>query len=500
MFKSMGGGACGWLVVGVMLAFTTRAEADVDVRQSVVRIEVTQVKPDYFEPWKRSQPSEVSGTGVIIDGNRILTNAHVVSHARKTTIQPANSARKYPAKVIGMSVAMDLAVLSVDDLDFFQGRPALEFDDELPAVKAPVNAYGFPTGGTQVSVTEGIVSRIEFDRYYYTTTGLRIQIDAALNPGNSGGPAVKDGKMVGLVFSRISSGDNIGYLIPIEEVRLFLDDIEDGHYEGKLQFWDETQTVENDALREQLKLSSDQGGVYVNRLGDGPPSGLQVGDVVTAIEGQSIDRQGKIQLRDDLRIPFAYHVQGHADRDTVELSVLRDGKAIDLQAVFRRDTKRLIPYLGDDAPQYFIVGPLAVMPASSELAQFLAASAKWNRYLLGTRSPLLARLFDQRQFDDEELVVSAAAFLPHSITQGYADPKFGVIDKFNGQHPRNVAHFIELVRDNRDEFCVVEFAGNNTETFVFHRQSLLDATDEVLDDNGIRRRASPDLLDVWEAE
>ncbi len=73
MIESMGRGTCGWVSVVVMLAVTSHAEADVDVRQSVVRIEVTQVKPDYFEPWKRSQPSDVSGTGVIIEGNRILT-------------------------------------------------------------------------------------------------------------------------------------------------------------------------------------------------------------------------------------------------------------------------------------------------------------------------------------------------------------------------------------------------------------------------------------------
>ena len=237
-----------------------------DVRRSVVKIEVTRVEADIYEPWKREAPSEASGTGVIIDGNRILTNAHVVNYARSITVQTFGSSTKVTAKVIGMSAGMDLAILSVDKKGFFDERPAMQMDDELPAVRSTVNAYGFPYGGTQISVTEGIVSRIQFGRYYYSSTGLRIQIDAALNPGNSGGPAVKDGRMVGLVFSRIQGGDNIGYLIPVEEIRMFLDDIEDGNYDGKLSFSRATQTLENDAIREKLGLSDDVGGVMISDL------------------------------------------------------------------------------------------------------------------------------------------------------------------------------------------------------------------------------------------
>ena len=167
----------------------------------------------------------------------------MVKYASQIYVQPNQSASYIPARVEAMTPGMDLAVLKLDDESFFEKRGALPFAQELPRVKDNVNVYGYPTGGTELSVTQGIVSRIEYTDYYYQATGLRIQVDAALNFGNSGGPAVSDGKLVGLVFSLIQNAQNIGYLIPVEEIQLFLNDIADGVYNGKPQMFDLVQNV-----------------------------------------------------------------------------------------------------------------------------------------------------------------------------------------------------------------------------------------------------------------
>ena len=78
--------------------------------------------------------------------------------------------------------------------------------------------------------------------YNIGVSGLRIQIDAAINPGNSGGPAIADGKMIGLVFSHLVGSENIGYIIPNEEIELFLKDVAAGHPYGKPAMYDELQT------------------------------------------------------------------------------------------------------------------------------------------------------------------------------------------------------------------------------------------------------------------
>ena len=500
-----------WLAIflaGNLLGQPCAAD-DADVRKSVVKIKVTRVSPDLYEPWKRKSPRESGGTGVIIDGNRILTNAHVVGYARSITVQGFESAEKVTAKVIGISKGQDLAVLSVDDEEFFEDRPALQFLDKLPAVKDKVNVFGFPYGGRQISVTEGIISRIEFGRYLKgITQGLRIQIDAAVNPGNSGGPAVKDGKMVGLVFSGIREADNVAYLIPIEEIRLFLNDIKDGSYDGKLVLprCYSTQTLENDAIRKKLGLSKKMGGVMVREIkareGNQDDDTLRTWDVITKIDGQAIDRQGMTALGEGSRVSLYYLIQKHIDEDTVHMTLLRDGKEVEVDVRLRRGDLMLAKDLKLEYPKYIIVGPMVFQPATTDFVYQMHGSKKWVSHFVSKLNPVMSLGYSPRTVENEdvEVVLTGLSFLPHAITKGYSDPGFGVIKKFNDVEVKNLKHMVELMRDSKEEYFVFEFAGKSYETYVFEREAFLAATEEVLDDNGIRRQGTPELLKVWNQE
>src|ERR1700752_1273313 len=170
------------------------------IRDLVVKIHAVHHTPDLLRPWAKNSPQQIKGSGVVIDGKRILTNAHVVKYASQIYVQPNQSASYIPARVEAIAPGIDLAILKLDDESFFDHRGTLSFAQELPRVKDAINVYGYPTGGTELSVTQGIVSRIEYTDYYYQTTGLRIQVDAALNFGNSGGPGVSHGKLVGPGF------------------------------------------------------------------------------------------------------------------------------------------------------------------------------------------------------------------------------------------------------------------------------------------------------------
>ena len=203
------------------------------VENSVVKVFSTVRYPDYFRPWTKESPSEISGTGVVIEGKRILSNAHVVNYASQVQIQANKAGDKISATVVAVDPGIDLAVLKLDDETFFDSHAPLERAKLLPEIKDAVMVYGYPTGGSSLSITKGIVSRIEFAPYNFQVSGLRIQIDAAINPGNSGGPAVAGDKMIGLAFSRLQNAENIGYIIPCEEIELFLQGVAAGRHEGK---------------------------------------------------------------------------------------------------------------------------------------------------------------------------------------------------------------------------------------------------------------------------
>ena len=470
------------------------------IRDLVVKIHAVHNTPDVLRPWTNNPPQHVKGSGVVIAGKRILTNAHVVRYASQIYVQPNQSADRIPARVEAMTPAMDLAVLKLEDESFFDNRGSLPFAEELPKVKDTVNVYGYPTGGSELSVTQGIVSRIEFTEYYYQTSGLRIQVDAALNFGNSGGPAVTDGKLVGLVFSLIQNAHNIGYLIPVEEIRLFLADIADGVYDGKPQMNDLIQTVENDGLRQRLKLPKGTGGVMVAEpYRNTPDYPLKEWDVITRIGESPVDNDGKVQVRYDLRLSSAYLVQKFAKGGFLPLTIFRDGHTVSIQLPVQNQRELVIPYLMARTPRYFILGPLIFSQATQDYLERLG-NQRPASFGPGT-SPLITRRFDKPSFSGEEVVVVASPMFPHRITNGYDDANRAVLSEINGVKVKNLRHVVEIVRDSQDPQVVLKFAPSGVlthETMVFRRDELLSATNKILEENGIRYPYSADLRTLWE--
>src|SRR5436305_769750 len=135
------------------------------VENSVVKVFASARYPDLAKPWTKQAPTEVTGSGVIIEGKRILTNAHVVLFASEVQVQANQAGDKISATVEAIAPGIDLAVLKVDEEKFFESHLPLVRAAKIPAIKDAVMVYGYPTGGSSLSITKGIVSRIEFAPY-----------------------------------------------------------------------------------------------------------------------------------------------------------------------------------------------------------------------------------------------------------------------------------------------------------------------------------------------
>lgn len=490
--------ACAVCVSGAVAG--ERISENAQIRDSVVKIFTTYRAPDYESPWTKLTPEDISGTGFVIDGDRILTNAHVVEMASQIFVQPPHSADKLRAQVVGIAQGIDLAVIELrresERETFHQDHPPLALSEDLPAIGSTVQAIGYPLGGEQISLTEGVVSRIEFTAYAQDTAGLRIQVDAALNHGNSGGPVVQDDKVIGVVFSGIEYADNIGYVIPVEEVRAFLDDIEDGRYDGRPRLFAKGfQTAENPNLRDWLKLTSDQTGLLYTGVGDqtGEDSVFEQWDLIDRIGDEDVDNAGMITVGDNLRLNWAYMIPRLGENGSVPVTVLRDGKPVELSVPVSSSRDELIPAIGDDYPEYFIVGPLVFSPARREhLFEF------YTPYLAMQGNPAALRADELRAFAGEEIVMIVSDFLPHPITKGYQVAYKPAVKALNGEKVKSLAHLVGMIRDSDEDYLEFTFYDDGQETLVFDRLELLESTEEILEDNSIRNQGSKRFMSIWE--
>uniref|UniRef100_A0A2P2K3P0 Protease Do-like 10 n=1 Tax=Rhizophora mucronata TaxID=61149 RepID=A0A2P2K3P0_RHIMU len=262
---------------------------------SVVKIFTVSSSPNYFLPWQNKSQRETFGSGFVITGKRILTNAHVVADHTFVLVRKHGSPTKYRAEIRAVGHECDLAVLSVESEEFWEGMCFLELGD-IPFLQEAVAVVGYPQGGDNISVTKGVVSRVEPTQYVHGATQLlAIQIDAAINPGNSGGPAMMGNKVVGVAFQNLSGADNIGYIIPVPLIKHFISGLEEsGKYVGFCSLGLSCQPTENVQLREHFGMLPEMTGVLVSRinlLSDANRT-LKKDDIILAFDGVAIANDG----------------------------------------------------------------------------------------------------------------------------------------------------------------------------------------------------------------
>jgi S1-C subfamily serine protease len=306
------------------------AENPGEIRKSVIRITNAAQIPDYKTPWNPGNLSKGRGSGLVVAGNRILTNAHVVSNSRFLTVERDGDPKPYTARVAHIAHDCDLALLEVQDAEFFKGLPPLAFDG-IPAIDSSVSVYGYPVGGDRLSVTRGIVSRVDFQPYSHSgiDSHLAIQIDAAINPGNSGGPVLQNGKVVGVAFQGYSGdvAQNVGYMIPVPVIERFLKDVADGTYDRYMDLALNYFPLINPAMRKAYGLKDDDRGVVVTSVvpkasADGH---LLPGDVLLAADGKAIGSDGTVELNGE-RVEMPEMVERKYKGDSIGMLVLRGGQ------------------------------------------------------------------------------------------------------------------------------------------------------------------------------
>jgi len=455
-----------------------------DLRKSVVRILAASQVPDYSVPWAPGQTSGGTGAGFVIQGNRIMTNAHVVSNARFLVVERDNDPRQYIATVEHVGHDCDLAVLRLEDPTFFDQAVPLEFGG-IPALESEVSAYGFPIGGNRMSVTRGVVSRVDFQLYTHSGADahLAIQIDAAINPGNSGGPVMQDGKVVGVAFQgyRGDVAQNVGYMIATPVIHRFLEDIADGRYDRYVDLAMETFPLRNPAHRRALGLQDDDVGVLVgNVIPEGSAHDhLFPGDVLLSIDGLPIASDASVEI-DGERVDMPEVVERKFMGDTVVFEILRDGEPLTVTLTLKGIWPYLInAYKYDLPPRYILYGGLLFQPLSRNFMEATGTDNLQIRYFY-------EHVLDDALFLEHREVIVLSNILPDPINTHLTDFRMAVVEKINDHPIRTLQDVADALQKPIDGFTVIQLLGNGR-PLVLETAEVDAARDRILQRYNIRK-------------
>ncbi len=434
------------------------ASAKTEPEQSVIHIMCFSQEPDWDAPWRFSAVQRGSGSGFVIHGKRIMTNAHVVSWDRQILVQRYQDPRPYLATVEFIAHDCDLAILKVEDEQFFEGLEPLEFG-ELPKVRSTVVTYGYPAGGQQISYTRGVVSRVDINSYVHqgNRSMLGVQTDAAINPGNSGGPVIQDDHVVGVAFQGTPGLENTGFFIPPPVIHHFLKDIEDGTYEGFPQAGIRLVPLQNPAYRQFLGLPDNDLGARVDSLVEIPSTQavMRPDDVILQIGPYPVGSDGTI-LFEGNRVFGAMAFQEAQHGEEVKLKLWRNKQETTVSLpVYYYEGDRTAGNQYGSPPRYFVYGGLVFTPLSMDYLKTFG-----RNWADAANAELVYEIFYRRHEDPENTrsePIVLADTLADEVNANFIIHRRALVDKINGIRIDKLEDVIRAIETTTTEQHVIEF-------------------------------------------
>jgi hypothetical protein len=343
-------------------------------------------------------------------------------------------------------------------------------------------------GGEELSITEGVVSRVEVQRYAHSQRHLlAITIDAAINDGNSGGPVFNtEGLVVGIAFQSLEEAENIGEMVPTPLIRHFLEGIAQQKPLAIPSIGAHVQNLENPVLRRARKLKPEHSGVLVARVlyGSSAWGVLETGDVIMSILGQNIANNGTIRFHDRFRTNYGSRLCEHYVGDQIQLGILRDGEQLEVTLTLA-GFQRLVPQEQyDRMPTYFIFGGLIFQPLSLNYLQ------SWNKWWERAPRELVYEYYRGIRSEERQSIITLTQVLSDELNVGYEDLANRCVTKINGDPPRHMSDFVKRLEAS----CgLVELELSSGESIVFDAAEERASSARILSRYRIDQDRSLDL-------
>lgn len=406
------------------------------------------------QPWMRKNFYTGFGSGLVLPNQLVLTNAHVVLDAKRILVRTPESKKEYVATVKFIGYDCDLALLEVKDPSFAENTNSLSFADGLPNLGTDVLMLGFPNGNENLSVEKGSILRLEKNRYSYSGLDFRnvLKVSANIQPGNSGGPAIQDGKVVGLVFQISKVEKGIAYLIPNDIIQHFLKDIVDGNYDGFPNLGFTFQSGNPRSLKQAMKVPPSESGVFVNRVY--PTSTfsekLREKDFVVSIDGFPVSNDGEVMI-DTKKEFITDYIENKQLSENIELSYYRAGNKNSFTAKLQK-TYSLELYR-ESSDDFLLQAGFVFQPISRSF--FANEESDLDSSLRYHYSYFIQDLL--YKYTARDIVLSFIFNDPE--TSKYKKYRYKVVETINGTIPKNMDDFRKLWSSGKNGMIVLKFRG-----------------------------------------
>ncbi len=427
---------------------------------SLVRVNVTGQPYDYFRPWQKKAPFSKRALGAVLPQGRVLVTADLVANENYVELERAESGEKIAAKVKVVDYEANLALLEPIEKKFLDGLSPLELaldtvvGDRLAAWQLE------PTGA--LVVTEGLVTTVQMMHYPMDVGQFltyRMSIAMQYRENSYTVPLVKNNKLAGLLL-RYDSRSQLLDAIPAPIITHFLKDVQTDHYRGFPSVGFSFFPTRDPQLRSFAGETGKPAGVYVTSVEPNMPAGkagLQVGDIVIAIDNNEIDQNGNYVDPLYGKIEFTNLITSHAYAgDALALKIQRDGKPMQLRVTLEHRFEQdyvIPPYNLDQPPAYYVLGGLIFQELSRQYLK------EWGGNWLREAPQRFVYLdhFQSELFpESHRRIVILSQVLPANNTIGYEDFAYLTVTKVNGKEINSLGDLAEAVQHPIDGFIKIE--------------------------------------------
>lgn len=460
---------------------------------SVIRINSTSQSWNPAQPWEKRPPQELRSLGAVVSPQLILTSGEMVADATYLELELPDGSQTTEARIVAVDYEANLALLttkSEEDADeFFKNTTPFALakpsaiGDKLEIFQVEDNGTALLTTGTlrSVEVLPSFLAGQSFLTYL-----VKGSMQSAANSFSL--PVLRNGEFAGLLLS-YDSDEQISDVLSIDVISRFLKIANSGKYSGFPSLGISIARTEDPSFRSFLKLTPEQGGIYISKVRTGGAAdlaGVKQGDVLLAADDFPIDQRGYYQHPHYGSVFWANIVKGEkAPGDEIKLSLVRNGEVMEINAKLTREethTKLVPEYQFDRAPNFLVKGGFIFQELTRPVLE--AFGEEWS-----SRAPLnLLDAYENPEKYEEDIkrVIFLSGSIPTPATVGYEPLRNLIVKKVNGVEIDSMKTLIEAFeKPNAENLHSIEFREEDFTIYLDEEVSI--SVDSVLLQRGLNR-------------